>query len=347
MQLPALAPVPNISKEPLTIKATSSGITFLKENSFHSRYTGNNHFAVHIATAELMLKKELMKQITAANKPWMAPKKKALHPCNANPNSVKSSEQISDNLSTETNSLLTNNNDLSTKTYSVNKREVRQRILAYINTMKGKKELFFWTVTFPPSISDALAYQAYNIWLTSLRQYRILKEYIWVAERQSETGAIHFHIAIPHFMNVHKANAMMRGTLKNMIRKGKLIYSVHKIARYNGVDIAKNRNTKRVTNFAVKKGSRSLVTYLTKYVTKNNEKFSHLAWHNSRGYSALFTGVTFNIPEFLSYGFHLLLNRAKAFVAEFFTFVPWLNDPPPLLTDHLYKLNSYTQTLLN
>jgi hypothetical protein len=346
MQLPALAPVPNISKEPLTIKATTSGITFLKENSFHSRYTGNKHYAVDI-NGNLHTKKDLMKLIKADNKNWKRPgKKKALLLSSANPNSVESSTQISENLSTQPNSLLTNNNDLSTKEYSVNKREVRQRLLGYINTVRGKKELYFWTVSFPAGIADALTYQAFNIWLTTLRQRNLLKNYLWVAERQ-ENGTVHFHIAIPHKMPVHLANAMMRGTLKNMIRKGKLIYSIHKIARYNGVDIAKNRATKRVTNFAIKKGSRSLVTYLTKYVTKNNTKFSHLAWHNSRGYSALFTGVTFNIPEFLSYGFHEILNRAKAFVGEFFTFVPWLNDPPEKIVTHLYKLNSYTQSLLN
>jgi hypothetical protein len=348
MELPTLAPVPNISKEPLTIKATTSGITFLKENIFRSRYTGNKHYAVD-CNGNLWTKKDFMKYIQQTNKRFgLQAKKKPLHPCNGGTKTLEIMPQISNNLSTETNTLHTNPAKLSTinKEYSVNKREVRQRLLGYINTMRGKKELYFFTVTFPPGIVDTVAYQAFNIWLTALRQRNMLKEYIWIAERQ-QTGTIHFHIAIPHYMHVHKANAMMRGTLKNMIRKGKIDYSIYKIARYNGVDIAKNRNTKRVTNFAIKKGTRSLVTYLTKYVTKNDTKFAHLAWHNSRGFSMLFTGVTFNVPEFISKGFHLLINRAKAFVGEFFIHIPWLNDPPPLLVEHLYKINSHLQSLLN
>jgi hypothetical protein len=193
----------------------------------------------------------------------------------------------------------------------------------------------------------------------------MLRDYLWVAERQDgkradgrpATNTIHYHIAIPHYMNVQRANAMMRGTLKNLAKAGAIPYSLHQpqIAKYNGVDIAKNRKTGRVVNFAVKKGSRALATYLTKYVTKNNagvanEKgeievpgFEHLAWHNSRGYSSLFTAVTFTIQEFKDLKFGPFLNRVRVFEMNFAKFIPWLYGPPPLLTDHLYKLNSYIQ----
>jgi len=232
--------------------------------------------------------------------------------------------------------------------YHVNKREVRQRLLGYINTEKGKKELYFWTVTFPKQISDDLAYKVFNIWLTSLRQYRMLKEYLWVAERQPQTGTIHFHIAIPHKMHVQRANAMMRGTLKTFIKRGELAYPLAAASRYNGVDIAKNRNTKRVTNFAIKKGSRALSVYLTKYVTKNDAGFTHLAWHNSRGFSAIFTGVTFTVSEFVSLAFDLFLDRTKCIKNDFFTFVPWSREgPPDRITRHLFQLNSFIQSQLN
>jgi len=46
-----------------------------------------------------------------------------------------------------------------------------------------------------------------------------------------------------------RANRMMGGTMKTFARRGELPASVHQCSRYNGVDISKNRKTKRVTNF--------------------------------------------------------------------------------------------------
>ena len=241
------------------------------------------------------------------------------------------------------------------KCYTVNKKEVRQRLLGYINTQKGRKELYFWTVSFPKGTPDHICYQAFNTWLTALRQYKMLKDYLWVAERQTgdritdgraPTNTLHFHIAIPHYMNVQRANAMMRGTLKTFAKRGEIPYQPYhpQVKKYNGVDICKNRNTKRIVNFAVKKGSRALATYLTKYVTKNDETFEHLAWHNSRGFSCLFTAVTFTVAEFQQFKFGQFLNRVRVFDMNFAKFIPWLYGPPPLLLDHLFKLNSYIQT---
>lgn len=175
----------------------------------------------------------------------------------------------------------------------------------------------------------------------------MLKNYLWVAERQ-QNGTIHFHIAIPHRMPIKKANAMMRGTLINAARKNEIPCNVHALRRYNGVDIAKNRKTKKVTNFALRKGSKSLANYLTKYVTKNDGSFPHLAWHNSRGYSGIFLGVTFTTSEFLKMGFHHFIDRAKQFSQEHFVFVPWnATGPPKKIIDHLYQLNSWIQSQLN
>lgn len=345
MSLPKLASVPSCIGFPLEIKATTSGITFLKQSSFRSRYTGNKFYAVDINGSKIWEKSELIKEVYGEKKP----KKKARVETQADYKNIFQCEQvqISGKLSTLLGAISTIRSELSTKkekSYSVHKREVRQRLLGFMNTQAGKKELYFWTVTFPAGVSDKIAYQIFNTWLTRLRQLKMLKNYLWVAERQ-KIGTIHFHIAIPHKMYVKRANAMMAGTLKTFSKRGDIPVSVFQCKRYNGVDIAKNRNTGRVTNFAIKKGNKALIGYLTKYVTKNDASFSHLAWHNSRGFSSIFTGVTFTIPEFVGYGFNLLLNRQKIFSTEFFTFVPWLNDPPPLLVNHLYKINSFTQNL--
>jgi len=188
------------------------------------------------------------------------------------------------------------------KGYRIHKREVRQRLLGMILTKAGKKELYFWTVTFPKSTPDNTAYQAFNTWLTTLRSKdkfgrRFLKNYLWVAERQ-QNGTVHFHIAIPHKLPVKIANGAMQTILKNLSGKGLVPFTKSQCKRYNGIDIAKNRNTRRVTNFAIKKGGRALTTYLTKYITKNEASFPHLAWHNSRGFSSLFTGITFTSAQF-------------------------------------------------
>lgn len=350
--LPTLAAVPSrLSVDPdLTIKATATGIIILKKNQFLTRYTGNKYSAVDINGNLWLKKSDLQKHIAP---PKEVRKRKSQVETQDEKKIIANCEtQISDNLSTHTQSFSPVINYLSTekqnrsRAYKVNKREVRQRILGYINTQRGEKELYFWTVTFPKGITDDTAYRVFNIWLTSLRKWGMLKEYIWVAERQ-ENGTVHFHIAIPHKMSVQKANAMMRGTLKNEVKKGTIDgYSVYKANRYNGVDIAKNRKTGRVVNFAVKKGSRSLSGYLTKYVTKNDTAFTHLAWHNSRGFSSLFTGVTFTVQEFKRFGFGWYIDRRRVFGDDFFTFCPWIDEPPPLLMQHLFQLNSYLQDQL-
>lgn len=411
MLCPALGIVPGVGQDDLVLKLSATGVTFLHERRFRIRYTGSKTCAIDIngqlwpKKSELTnhLRDDLIKRGKIKDPKSKDKKKGALSDSlkftihNVSPGVVDVAEtvQISHNNSTpENNSPLINENAAKVakkdrkKSYSINKREVRQRILAYINTMKGSKNLFFWTVTFPAGTPDDVCYQAFNTWLTALRAIRkgkdgkkippMLREYLWVAERQlgdritdgrDATGTIHFHIAIPHYMDVQRANASMRGTLKNLAKKGKLpgavcgkdgsTYYLPSIAKYNGVDICKHRKTKKVINFAVKKGSRALANYLTKYVTKNNAGvadetghvavpgFTHLAWHNSRGFTCLFTAITFTIKEFDKFGFRHFLNKVRVFRMNFATFVPWLYGPPPLLLDHLFKLNSYIQILFD
>ncbi len=331
----------------LLIKATLTGITLLKKIRYRQRYKGSKRCAVSISGKLYPKKTDLDKVIKEEYERWkgISKKKPALPSAGKKINDL--TLQISHNLSTDNTDISPIQEKLSTpRMYKVKKSEIRQRILGYINTQKGKKELYFWTVSFFKGTPDIIAYRALNTWLTSLRKYRLLHEYLWVAERQ-ENGTIHFHIAIPHKMPVQRANAMMAGTLKTFAKKGLITANVYQCARYNGVDICKNRKTRRVVNFAIKKGSRALAHYLTKYVTKNDTAFTHLAWHNSRGYSALFTGVTFTIAEFKQFRFPFFLNRTRIIEGEYSRFVPWLFDPPPLVQDHLFQLNSYVQTILN
>jgi hypothetical protein len=344
-ECPILGKVPSFFDK-LLLKTSVTGVTLLKQNRYKSRYIGSKYAAIDINGNLYKRAGELKEVILSADSEGK--KKGRLKRPPGKTIKALSEMQISDNFSTSPPELSPNEAavipSLPVKGYKVNKREVRSRILGYINTIKGKKELYFWTVTFPMGTPDAKCYQIFNIWLTSLRKYKMLREYLWIAERQPlKTHTIHFHIAIPHKMPVQRANAMMRGTLKTFARRGEIPYTVQQCPKYNGVDIHKNRKTKRVINFAIRKGARALAGYLTKYLTKNDTCFSHLAWHNSRGFSALFTAITFTIAEFKSHGFGFFLNRRDVKDMEFAKFIPWLGEPPPQWEIHLYKLNSYLQ----
>lgn len=426
MHCPALGEYPGVGDDDLVLKLTATGVTFLHERRYRSRYIGSTTSAVGICgevwpvrsdyskmqalkiPSRLIsyslnglhyLDKEKYREVTTPKRP----KKK--EPCPAPLNLLISNDSAADRSSdapllqiSEGNSISENNSPdfapkvakkVREKSYTVHKQKVRHRILAYINSQKGKKELYFWTVTFPEGSSDDACYQAFNTWLTTLRRpgknkktgeklRPMLREYLWIAERQlgaraepgkAPTYTVHFHIAIPHYMDVQKANAAMRTILKNLAKKGVIPgavcgksgseYYLPSIARYNGVDICKNRKTKRVVNFAIKKGARALGHYLTKYVTKNDAgvadehghvaipAFTHLAFHNSRGFSCLFYAVAFSISEFKKKAFGFFLNRTKTRRMEFATFVPWLFGPPPLLMDHLYELNSFIQYIFD
>lgn len=356
---PVLGRVPGVVSDELKIKASQSGVVFLPQTRYRTRYTGSKFSKVDINGKLYVDGKQLDKIL----KESVDPRKKKSGRLVSKPENMSSMENKDtnavstgkDGLSPLSDNLLPLSEELSTgpakqveKNYFINKKQVRQRILGYLNTQKGKKELYFWTITFPAKTPDDLCYQLFNIWLTSLRKYRMLRDYIWIAERQPQkTNTIHFHLAIPHRMCVQRANAMMAGTLKTFAKRGGLPFTVWQCARYNGVDIAKDRKTKRVINFANKKGSRALAIYLTKYITKNDSAFTHLAWHNSRGYSSVFTGVTFTVPEFRRMGYNFYLDRTNIKKMEFAVFIPWINGLPPPIADHLYELNSYIQETLN
>lgn len=227
--------------------------------------------------------------------------------------------------------------------YRVNKKEVTHRIKGFLNQMKGEKMLYFWTISFPQGTEDDSAYILMNKWLTRLRQERMLKEYLWIAERQ-QNNTIHFHMVINQKMNVQKANKFMRASIMHSINNGEVKYSRTDAMRYNGVDIAKDRKTKRVTNFAKQKKEKSLSNYLTKYVTKNDSSFTHLAWHSSRGYSNIITAVRFTWDEYSKGHTESLLDNEKPLIAEYFTFRRWKGHPPKDLLTYLGLLNQEIQS---
>jgi len=240
--------------------------------------------------------------------------------------------------------------------YRINKKEVSHRVRGFLNQMKGEKMLYFWTVTFPPATTDDTCYILLNKWLTRLRQEKMLREYLWIAERQDgkrltdqskvPTHTLHFHIAINQKMNVQKANKYMRASIMHCINNNEINYSREKAMRYNGVDIAKDRKTKRVINFAKKDKEKSLSNYLTKYITKNDSSFTHLAWHSSRGYSNIITAVRFTYNEYSKGNCESLLDNEQPIQCEYYTFRRWKGSPPKDLLTYLGLLNAEIQNSL-
>jgi hypothetical protein len=306
-------PEPPFYNEKL-FKATITGLTRLKDGRYASRYRVASGYAVTAKGGIIVKPKVTGKKVTAVK---------------------KQCADIVDNPGQET----------KKKAYGIAKQIIKNRMRAMVNMLRSctdrmrKPKLYFFTVTFQESTSDDICYQVLNTWLTILRQKKMLLSYLWVAERQ-KNGTIHFHIAIPHYMNAPKANRIMKNCLLDLQRKGKLpSWAREKVVKYNGVDIAKNRETKRPVNFAAGGKERSLVNYLTKYITKNNTTMEHLAWHCSRDWSALILGMTFTREEVGRFvkGSMLEKNTLETSYCEFYRWEKF--RPPARFTQHLGNMN--------
>jgi hypothetical protein len=231
--------------------------------------------------------------------------------------------------------------------FYVNEKIISARVYSYVTAMRDPV-LHVVTVSFPPCVTDDQGIQYLNTWLTVCRSSLHLREYLWVSERQ-ENGTIHFHVLVPQYLNIVRANRAMMVILCTQVRKGLLKWHIKAAKRYNGVDLAKDRKTKQVTNFGDPKKRRNLVAYITKYISKGRKPkdetqdpggFPHLAWHNSRGFSSMFTGVSLTELEARFLGIRELLNFQKKFSGEFFTWLPWsANNPPPIFHGMLRTVN--------
>jgi hypothetical protein len=186
------------------------------------------------------------------------------------------------------------------KSFKLNKSKIRKKMSAFFNLQATREFCAFYTVTFPAGISDDDAYKLYNIWQTRCRKMFTLSSFVWVAERQ-KNGTIHFHLLTNTKMPIRAVNGYMRESLKKYAH----IYGweMAVIERYNGIDVdnvwypkkrsASGGRHRRTRNDA----AQHLGKYITKYVSKNNEIFSRLAWHESRDVSALFTAQNYDRDE--------------------------------------------------
>lgn len=187
------------------------------------------------------------------------------------------------------NNALYQTEEINNKTYRLNKSKVKKNCHALSRLEKSKKFLAFYTITFPVGLSDYICYKLFNNWLTRCRKNVGLKTYLWVAERQ-KNETIHYHLLTNDFMPVQDVNRFMGISLANEKEKGSEALKEIDTAKYNGVDVKR-----------VGKKRNSIISYLAKYVTKNNTEFKHLPWHCSRDVSRLFTSINFEKDESAKY----------------------------------------------
>ena len=219
--------------------------------------------------------------------------------------------------------------------YKVNKSRVSHILLNYINSQKGKKTLYFYTISFPAGMPDNTAHKCLNSWLTSLRYAYKLKNYLWITERQ-KNGTI----AIREFLPIILVNNLMKKLIHYYIRKGEIKWNHYSCSRYNGVDIAKDRISRKVTNFAANTNGKIIASYLTKYISKGKELFSRQAWQCSKSLSAIFTKYNMTFAEFERDFLHYIDVDKPIIESDFFTFYGWIKAPPPEIVFLLHTVNS-------
>lgn len=222
--------------------------------------------------------------------------------------------------------------------YKINKQKIRSRLLTHINCQRGYKQLYMLTITFPPMVGDDIAYKLLNLFFTEARQQHLLKSYLWVAERQ-KNGTIHYHVAITHYVKIQALNCIMRDNIKKYIRKGLIAWTQSEAHLYNGCDLAKDRQSGRITNYADVRNKKLLGAYITKYVTKNTEEFKHLAWHNSRDFSAIFLKQAIELAILKKIHASAIEMLSAPFVNDYCATHFWNTRPPNWATSKLYSIN--------
>lgn len=182
----------------------------------------------------------------------------------------------------------------------INKAKVQGKIYALFNLKISRKFIAFYSVSFPLDMSDNVAFDIWNLWLTHLRKYYGLTNYLWVTERQ-KNKTIHFHMLTNQFLPIKNINRTMANIIDNKVKNGLCGWGNSSVSSYNGVDVDSIYNSKRHRKTGKELNPTQvrnwLQKYITKYVSKNNESFEHLCWHCSRSVSQLFTSTVILFTE--------------------------------------------------
>ncbi|QZK91571.1 hypothetical protein K5V07_14100 [Flavobacterium sp. CHNK8] len=156
------------------------------------------------------------------------------------------------------------------------KQKIRKKLICFARCYK---RLSFVTLTFLNEVSDEQAVNILRKFIDNVKKRSENFQYIWVAERQTKNdtfkGNIHFHMITNKYWKIEKWwNYWLD------------------LQRKNGI-IPRDENYKPSSAFDVRQlnsnNIRSIASYITKYVTKNNDKFKCQVWNCSRQVSELYT----------------------------------------------------------
>jgi hypothetical protein len=229
----------------------------------------------------------------------------------------------------------------------LNKSKIKGKMSALFNLKCSAKFIAFYSVGFPANISDNEAFVCWNYWLTCLRKRFNLTNYVWVSERQ-KNGTLHYHMLTNNYMPIKSINRCMAIIINNRVLAGSVSWGNSSLEKYNGVDVDSVWGSKRH-----KKTGKALNpvqlrqwigAYLTKYVSKNNETFSHLCWHCSRSVSILFTS-TLQLYEHRQSITNWLPTDVKKYykvISDFNTTCVFLFTPHQIIYD---KIKSYNDLI--
>ncbi len=175
------------------------------------------------------------------------------------------------------------------KVVSTEKKEIKLRTLSRRSKQKIRKKitcfarcykrLSFVTLTFLNKVSDDEAVMILRKFLDNAKKRSKDFEYVWIAERQTKNdafkGNVHFHMITNKYWKVEKW----------------WNYWID-LQRKNGIEPRK-KDFKPSSAFDVKQlnssNIRSIASYVTKYVTKNDAKFKCQIWNCSKRVSELYT----------------------------------------------------------
>lgn len=175
------------------------------------------------------------------------------------------------------------------KVVSTEKKEIKLRTLSRRSKQKIRKKitcfarcykrLSFVTLTFLNKVSDEEAVNILRKFLDNAKKRSKDFEYVWIAERQTKNdafkGNVHFHMITNKYWKVEKWwNYWIELQMKNGIKPRKKDFKPS-----SAFDV-KQLNSSNI---------RSIASYVTKYVTKNDAKFNCQVWNCSKRVSELYT----------------------------------------------------------
>lgn len=204
------------------------------------------------------------------------------------------------------------------KYHSINKSKLKAKIHSFFRLKQSEKFCAFYSISFPQNFPDKSAQIVLNNVLTSLRLNALPFQYIWVAERQ-KNGTIHFHMLMNRWLNIRITNLLFARAISHEMNVSKLHHINFNPSIYNGVDVERVMSEKGINN------------YITKYVSKNNEKFKGRAWASCQIVSRMFTSISYMFGEVYMNDAHFYYNAAGDLILfEHDFFINWpLKHPPP------------------